>query len=73
MITESVKKISDIVGEISQSSQEQANGIEQINQAISQIDEVTQQNGQLVEKLSSSSRAMTEKVKMISGLADQFK
>ena len=72
-ITESVKKISDIVGEISQSSIEQANGIEQINQAISQIDEVTQQNGQLVEKLSSSSRAMTEKVKMISGLADQFK
>lgn len=73
MITDSVKKISDIVGEISQSSIEQANGIEQINQAISQIDEVTQQNGQLVEKLSSSSRAMTEKVKMISGLADQFK
>jgi aerotaxis receptor len=73
MITESVKKISDIVGEISQSSQEQANGIEQINQAISQIDEVTQQNGQLVEKLSLSSRAMTEKVKMMSGLADQFK
>ncbi|MBE7525740.1 hypothetical protein HS096_05330 [candidate division WWE3 bacterium] len=63
MITESVKKISDIVGEISQSSQEQTNGIEQINQAISQIDEVTQQNGQLVEKLSSSSRAMTEKLK----------
>ncbi|MDE2388181.1 MAG: PAS domain-containing protein [Betaproteobacteria bacterium] len=73
MIAESVNKISDIVGEISQSSQEQANGIEQINQAISQIDEVTQQNGQLVEKLSLSSRAMTEKVKLISGLADQFK
>ncbi|MBX3617144.1 PAS domain-containing methyl-accepting chemotaxis protein [Nitrosomonas sp.] len=73
MITNSVKKISDIVGEISQSSMEQANGIEQINQAISQIDEVTQHNGQLVEKLSTSSRAMTEKVKMLSGLADQFK
>ena len=72
-ITESVKKISDIVSEISQSSQEQANGIDQINQAISQIDEVTQQNGQLVEKLSTSSRDMTEKVKMIAGLADQFK
>lgn len=73
MITNSVKKISDIVGEITQSSMEQANGIEQINQAISQIDEVTQHNGQLVEKLSTSSRAMTEKVKMLSGLADQFK
>lgn len=72
-ITESVKKISDIVAEISQSSQEQANGIDQINQAISQIDEVTQQNGQLVEKLSTASRDMTDKVKTISGLADQFK
>ncbi len=73
MITESVKKIADIVGEISQSSQEQANGIEQINQAIMQIDEVTQQNGQLVEKLTTSSGAMSQKVKMLSGLADQFK
>ena len=73
MITDSVKKISDIVGEISQSSQEQANGIDQINQAIMQIDEVTQQNGQLVEKITSSSSAMSQKVKMLSGLADQFK
>jgi methyl-accepting chemotaxis protein len=73
MINESVKKIADIVGEISQSSQEQANGIDQINQAIIQIDGVTQQNGQLVEKLTISSGAMSQKVKMLSGLADQFK
>lgn len=73
MINESVKKIADIVGEISQSSQEQANGIDHINQAIIQIDGVTQQNGQLVEKLTISSGAMSQKVKMLSGLADQFK
>ena len=73
MINESVKKIADIIGEISQSSQEQANGIDQINQAIMQIDGVTQQNGQLVEKLTTSSGAMRQKVRMLSGLADQFR
>lgn len=72
MITGSITQIADIVEEISQSSQEQANGIEQINQAIMQIDEVTQHNGQLVEKLNISSIAMSQKVKMLSGLADQF-
>lgn len=73
MINASVIKISEIVSEISQSSQEQANGIDQINQAIMQIDEVTQKNGQLVEKLTISSGAMNQKVRMLSGLADQFK
>lgn len=69
-ITDSIKKIADIVGEISQSSQEQANGIEQINQAIMQIDEVTQQNGQLVEKSNAASTAMSQKVKMLTELVD---
>jgi len=73
MITRSVTEVANIVDEISQSSQEQAYGIEQINQAIMQIDGVTQQNGQLVEKLTASSSAMSTKVKMLSGLADQFK
>lgn len=72
IINENIKKISEIVSEISQSSQEQANGIEQINQAIMQIDSGTQQNGELVEKLHSSSGAMIQKVKMLCGLAKQF-
>ncbi len=38
-----------------------------------QIDEVTQKNGQLVEQITSSSSAMLQKVKMLSGLVDQFK
>ncbi len=73
MINQSVKSIADFIANISQSSQEQSDGIEQINQAIIQIDEVTQKNGQLVEKLAASSGAMTHKVKMLHGLADQFK
>jgi len=38
-----------------------------------QIDQVTQQNGQLVEKLTSSTGAMSQKVKMLAVLANQFK
>lgn len=73
MINDSIRKISNIVNEISQSSQEQANGIEQINQAIMQIDGVTQHNGQLVENLSSVSNTMSDKVKRLASLADQFR
>lgn len=72
-ITESVKKISSIVAEISESCQEQANGIEQINQAVSQIDETTQQNAALVEESAAASEAMSQKVKLLAGLAYQFK
>ena len=73
MITESVKKVSDIVAAISESSQEQANGIGQINQAVSQIDETTQQNAALVEESAAASEAMSQKVKLLAGLAYQFK
>jgi len=73
LINESVKKISDIVSEISDSSQEQANGIEQINIAITQIDNTTQQNAALVEEAAAASSAMSQKVKLLNGLSDQFK
>ncbi|MDH5480340.1 MAG: methyl-accepting chemotaxis protein, partial [Nitrosomonas sp.] len=73
LINESVKKISDIVSEISDSSQEQANGIEQINIAITQIDNTTQQNAALVEEATAASGAMSQKVKLLKGLSDQFK
>lgn len=73
MINESVKKISDIVSEISDSCQEQANGIEQINIAITQIDDTTQQNAALVEEAAAASSAMNQKVKLLTGLSDQFK
>ena len=73
MINGSIKKISDIVSEISLASQEQANGIEQINQAVMQIDTITQQNGHLVEDLSTATTAMHDKVKRLESLADQFR
>mgnify|MGYP000897803234 CR=1 FL=1 len=73
MITESVQKISGIVSGISKSSLDQADGIKQINQAISQLDEVTQKNGHLVEQLTTSSSIMNEKSARLANLANQFK
>ncbi|WP_239066702.1 methyl-accepting chemotaxis protein, partial [Bordetella pseudohinzii] len=49
-IVASVKRVTDIMGEISAASEEQSSGIEQVNRAVAQMDEVTQQNAALVEE-----------------------
>jgi methyl-accepting chemotaxis protein len=57
-IVASVKKVSDIVAEIAAASREQSAGIGQVNQAVLQMDELTQQNAALVEQATSASQAM---------------
>ncbi len=59
-IVGSVKRVTDIMGEISAASQEQTSGIEQINQAITQMDQVTQQNAALVEEASAAAQSLQE-------------
>jgi methyl-accepting chemotaxis protein len=59
-IVESVKKVTDIVAEIAAASQEQSAGIDQVNRAVMQMDEVTQQNAALVEEAATAARAMQE-------------
>jgi chromosome segregation ATPase len=56
-IVDSVKKVTGIVSEIATASEEQSVGIEQVNKAITQMDEVTQQNAALVEEAASASRS----------------
>ncbi|MDT8425431.1 MAG: methyl-accepting chemotaxis protein [Methyloprofundus sp.] len=53
-----VKKVGDIISEIAAASIEQAQGIEQVNQAVSQMDEITQQNAALAEEASAASVSM---------------
>src|SRR3546814_19271120 len=53
-IVTSVKRVTDITADISAASQEQSSGIDQVNQAILQMDEGTQQNAALVEEASAS-------------------
>ncbi|MBM4134841.1 MAG: HAMP domain-containing protein [Nitrospira sp.] len=59
-IVSSVKRVTDIVAEISAASQEQASGIDQVNKAIVSMDETTQQNAALVEEAASASQAMKD-------------
>ncbi|HLS87637.1 MAG TPA: methyl-accepting chemotaxis protein, partial [Burkholderiales bacterium] len=59
-VVESVRKVADITGEITQASREQASGIQQVNQAMTQMDQVTQQNAALVEQVSAASVALQE-------------
>lgn len=58
-IVESVSQLTDIVGQITVASDEQAIGIEQINQALVHMDTVTQQNAALVEEASGTSKEMS--------------
>lgn len=57
-ILDSIRKVSDIVAEISAANQEQSSGIEQVNHAITQMDQATQQNAAVVEEISSASKSM---------------
>ncbi|WP_417694010.1 methyl-accepting chemotaxis protein [Roseibium sp.] len=57
-IVNSVKKVADIVSEIAAASREQSTGVEEINKAVSQMDEMTQQNSSLVEENAAACRML---------------
>ncbi|MGJ4803124.1 methyl-accepting chemotaxis protein [Luteimonas sp. SDU82] len=59
-IVTSIKRVTDIIADISAASQEQSAGIEQVNQAITQMDESTQQNAALVEEATAAARSMEQ-------------
>ncbi|MDH4229744.1 MAG: methyl-accepting chemotaxis protein [Nitrospirota bacterium] len=68
-IRDSVAKVTDIVSEINASSQEQASGIDQVNKAIAEMDEVTQQNAALVEEAAATSDTLSEEARnLIEGM-----
>ncbi|TAJ53648.1 MAG: PAS domain S-box protein, partial [Nevskiaceae bacterium] len=72
-IVSSVKRVTDIMSEITAASQEQSQGIEQVNQTITQMDEVTQQNAALVEEATASARSLEEQAGGLSHSVSQFR
>ena len=72
-IVASVKKVSDIISEIAAASQEQSSGIEQVNKAVMQMDDMTQQNAALVEEAAAASRSMEEQAKGLGEIVQFFK
>jgi len=62
-IVESIKKVASVVSEIANASAEQATGIDQINRALTQMDEVTQQNSALVEENAATAKTLEHQAK----------
>ena len=72
-IVESISRVTGIMGEIANASMEQTSGIEQINMAITQMDEVTQQNAALVEEAAAAAGAMQDQAATLAEVVAIFK
>jgi methyl-accepting chemotaxis protein len=69
----SIRRVTDIVSEITAASVEQSQGIEQVNAAITQMDDVTQQNAALVEEAAAAAESMEEQAQILSASVANFK
>ena len=72
-VVSSVKRVTDIMAEISAASIEQSSGIEQVNQAIAQMDDVTQQNAALVEEAAAAAESLEEQAQELSKMISTFR
>lgn len=72
-IVSQVKRVADLIGEISTSAQEQTSGIEQVNQAIGQLDNVTQQNAALVEEAAAAADSLNTQAARLVQVVSVFK
>ncbi|WP_273744272.1 methyl-accepting chemotaxis protein [Burkholderia mallei] len=71
-IVDSVRQVTGIVSEIAAASNEQSVGIEQVNRAVAQMDNVTQQNAALVEEASAAAHALAEQAHALHGAVAVF-
>ena len=72
-IVTSIKRVTDIMAEISAASLEQSSGIEQVNTAITQMDDVTQQNAALVEEAAAAAESLEEQALQLVQVVTRFK
>ena len=73
LVVTSIRQVADIMGEITAATQEQSHGIEEVNQAISQMDEMTQQNAALVEQAAAAAESMQEQSLRLGEAVSAFK
>jgi methyl-accepting chemotaxis protein len=72
-IVTSIKRVTDIIADISAASQEQSTGIEQVNQAITQMDEGTQQNAAMVEEATAAARSLEQQSEQLAQTVAVFR
>ncbi|MBY0410418.1 MAG: HAMP domain-containing protein [Burkholderiaceae bacterium] len=71
-IVASVQRVSDLIGEITASSTEQRDGIAQVNQAVTQLDQMTQQNAALVEESTAAAASMRDQAQRLAEVVSVF-
>ena len=72
-VVDSVARVNDIMSEITSASKEQRIGIDQVNEAIAQMDQVTQQNAALVEEAAAAAASLREQADTLASAAAGFK
>ena len=72
-IVQSVRRVADVVGEITAASSEQSSGIAQVNQAIGNLDQMTQQNAALVEQSAAAAQSLREQAAQMARAVAVFK
>jgi methyl-accepting chemotaxis protein len=72
-IVTSVRRVTDIMAEISAASSEQSSGIEEISKAVSQMDESTQQNAALVEQAAAAAESLEEQARALASAVAGFR
>ncbi|CAD6557280.1 hypothetical protein LMG27952_06334 [Paraburkholderia hiiakae] len=71
-ILQAVRRVTDIMGEISAASEEQSGGIEQVNRAVTQMDTVTQQNAALVEQAAAAAASLEEQTRQLQNVLGKW-
>ena len=72
-IVSSVQRVGDIIGEVTAAADEQAGGIGQVNQAVNQLDQMTQQNAALVEQSAAAAHSLREQAGRLAGAVQVFR
>jgi methyl-accepting chemotaxis protein len=72
-IVQSVRRVADVIGEITAASVEQSSGIADVNQSISNLDQMTQQNAALVEQSAAAAQSMREQADQLAQAVAVFK
>jgi methyl-accepting chemotaxis protein len=72
-IVTQVRRVTDLIGEITSSTLEQSSGLQQVNQAVTQLDQVTQQNAALVEQSAAAAASLSEQAQRLAESVSVFK
>ncbi len=72
-IVSGVQRVRDIIGEITVAAGSQSSGINDVNQAVQEIDRMTQQNAALVEESAAAAQSMREQAERLAGIVRQFR